>query len=372
MLDKNISLVPDNEAERLDAVRRYDILDTPPDGAFDRITSVAARLFDVPIAIVSIVDHDRIWFKSHHGLDVAQIDRGPGLCASAILSSDPRILPDARHDPHAMTNPLVAGDFGLRFYLGVPLRTFDGFNLGTLCVIDKEPRPVAAEEIENLKDLASVVMDQLELRRSAHAAVASKAALIAEINHRVGNSLQLVSSLLSLQGRNEEPAVAAHFASAAGRVAAIARVHRRLYQSDRVDVVEFKQFLAELCDELSASIFADHKSHKLTIDADQADIPMDRATVLGLILNELVTNAVKYAYTENNVVSVEVEFRVTASGYELSVTDEGPGLPPGFDPATSGGLGMRLIRSLVTQIGGDLDFHSGKNGRGTGATLRFS
>jgi eukaryotic-like serine/threonine-protein kinase len=120
------------EALRLAALRRYDILDTPPDGSFDRITDIAADLFSVPIAIVSLVDENRIWFKSRRGLDVDEIDRSPGLCSSAILRSDPLILPDAAADMHALANPLVAGEFGLRFYVGVPLRTHDGFNLGTL------------------------------------------------------------------------------------------------------------------------------------------------------------------------------------------------------------------------------------------------
>jgi hypothetical protein len=102
--------VPADEAARLAAVRRFDILDTPPDGGFDRITAMAARLFGTPIAIVSIVDTDRIWFKSRHGLpDVAQIGRDPGLCASAILDHVPWVVTDAAADPRTLANPLVAG-----------------------------------------------------------------------------------------------------------------------------------------------------------------------------------------------------------------------------------------------------------------------
>ena len=127
-----IPLFPAAEFQRMAAVRRYDVLDTPPDGAFDRITALAARRFGVPISIISIVDEDRIWFKSRHGLPVGQIGRDPGLCASAILSNDPYILTDASIDPRSLANPLVAGDFGLRFYAGVPLTTSDGHNLGTL------------------------------------------------------------------------------------------------------------------------------------------------------------------------------------------------------------------------------------------------
>lgn len=174
-------ILPGNEEERMRAVRRYDILDTPPDGAFDRIAELAAELLAVPIAIVSIVDTDRIWFKSHHGLDVTQIGRDPGLCASAILHETPWVVTDAEHDPRTLANPLVAGDFGLRFYVGVPLTTHDGYNLGTLCVLDKTPRPVSGQEIGVLEKLAALVMDELELRRSAQTAVAQAAARLQDV-----------------------------------------------------------------------------------------------------------------------------------------------------------------------------------------------
>ncbi len=167
------SLIPPNEAARIEVVRRYEILDTPPDGAFDRITSLAARLFEVPIAIVSVVDTDRIWFKSHHGLpEVAEIGRDAGLCASAILEDGPRIVNDAIRDPRTLANPLVAGSFGLRFYAGVPLTTHDGYNLGTLCVIDYEPREVTADNLTTLQDLAALVMDELELRLAGRRTIA--------------------------------------------------------------------------------------------------------------------------------------------------------------------------------------------------------
>jgi GAF domain-containing protein len=158
-------LIPDDEEGRIAALRRYEVLDTPRDGAFDRITRLASRILAVPIAIVSLVDHDRIWFKSTVGLDgVEQIDREPGLCASAILSSEPWIVSDAPADPRALANPLVAGEFGLRFYAGCPLRTHDGYNLGTLCVIDREPRELTEEEVQVLDDLAAIVVHELELR----------------------------------------------------------------------------------------------------------------------------------------------------------------------------------------------------------------
>jgi GAF domain-containing protein len=161
-------LLPENEAARLAAVHRYEVLDTPADGAFDRITRLASTVLEMPISIVSLVDHDRIWFKSAEGLEgVQQLDREPGLCASAILYDAPWIVEDARIDPRALANPLVAGDFGLRFYAGSPLRTHDGYNLGTLCVIDKEPRRLTGEQIGVLEDLAALVVHELELRLAA-------------------------------------------------------------------------------------------------------------------------------------------------------------------------------------------------------------
>jgi sigma-B regulation protein RsbU (phosphoserine phosphatase) len=182
-------MIPDNEAERLAAVRRYDILDTPPDGAFDRITRIAARQFNVPISIVSIVDTDRIWFKSHHGVSDEEIGRDPGLCASAILGDEPWVIQNARNDPRTMANPLVAGELGLRFYAGAPLTTHDGYNLGTLCVIDQQPRDFSAEQAEMLAELAAVVMDELELRMQARKTI-SEELLLREQAERTARYLQ--------------------------------------------------------------------------------------------------------------------------------------------------------------------------------------
>ena len=168
MIDTKIDPgVADREAARMAALRRYDVLDSPPDGAFDRITRLAARILQVPIAIVSLVDTDRIWFKSHHGLDVDEVGRDPGLCASAILQAGPYLVTDAARDPRTLANPLVTGSLGLQFYLGVPLTTGDGHNLGTLCVIDVEPREATDDEIATVTDLAGIVLDEIELRLSA-------------------------------------------------------------------------------------------------------------------------------------------------------------------------------------------------------------
>jgi eukaryotic-like serine/threonine-protein kinase len=156
-----------DEDVRLAAIGRYEILDTPADGSFDRITALAARIFQVPIATITLVDRDRIWFKSKYGIDAVEIGRDPGLCASAVLQLEPWVVTDASIDPRTLDNPLVRGELGLRFYAGVPLTTADGYNLGTLNIIDREPREITAEELDTLRQLADIVVDELELRLAA-------------------------------------------------------------------------------------------------------------------------------------------------------------------------------------------------------------
>ena len=161
------AMLPPDEPERLAALQRYKILDTPPDGAFNHLTAVAAALFRVPIAVVSLVDHDRIWFKSHYGLEVCETGREPGLCASAIFSPDVYHIRDALTDARALANPLVTKEVGLRFYAAAPLRTHDGFNLGTLSIMDRKARKLSVLEAGMLTKLAALVMDQMELRLAA-------------------------------------------------------------------------------------------------------------------------------------------------------------------------------------------------------------
>ncbi|CAI3791081.1 GAF domain-containing serine/threonine-protein kinase [Pseudarthrobacter sp. MM222] len=161
-----------DEEGRMRAVERYRILDTPADGVFDRVAGLAARLFSVPVAIVSVVDHDRIWFKAHHGTDVTEIGRDPGLCASAILQDEAWVVENATLDPRTLANPLVAGEFGLEFYAGVPLRTPDGYNLGTFCILDTKAREFTAEDTRMLEDLAAIVMNDLEMRLQSREAIA--------------------------------------------------------------------------------------------------------------------------------------------------------------------------------------------------------
>jgi GAF domain-containing protein len=157
----------DYEAMRIAALKRFNILDTPPDGSFDKMTLLASKVFNVPISIISLVDEDRIWFKSHYGIAVNEIGKEPGLCASAILSEDVYLVEDARKDLRTLTNSLVAGEFGLQFYAAWPLITSEGYRLGTFCILDKRPRYLNTDQKDMLKLMGDIVMQEMEIRLEA-------------------------------------------------------------------------------------------------------------------------------------------------------------------------------------------------------------
>ncbi|NOI79549.1 sensor domain-containing diguanylate cyclase [Vibrio tubiashii] len=158
---------PDNEAQRLNALEQLDILDTDSEERFDRVTRLARRLFDVPIAVVSLVDSDRQWFKSCYGIDAQETPRDVSFCGHAILGTDPFIISDATKDERFADNPLVVGEPGVRFYAGVPLVHHDDSMLGTLCVIDTKPRQFNQEQVNDLVDLAKIVEQELATRVTA-------------------------------------------------------------------------------------------------------------------------------------------------------------------------------------------------------------
>ncbi|HEY9848236.1 MAG TPA: ATP-binding protein [Leptolyngbyaceae cyanobacterium] len=171
--------LPPNEVERLEALRRYNILDTPPEESFDRITALAARLFDVPIALISLVDEYRAWFKSCYGFDSREISRESTICSFAILSEEILVVPDTRNDPRFACQPFAISEPGIRFYAGAPLISADGFNLGTLCLVDNKPRhDLSVEQRATLADLSAIVIDELELRLSARKVAQLDTALI--------------------------------------------------------------------------------------------------------------------------------------------------------------------------------------------------
>ena len=149
--------IPVDEQSRLKTLRSLAVLDTPPEERFDRLTRMAKRLFGVPIALVSLVDENRQWFKSCLGLQASETPRDISFCGHAILGDELFIIPNALEDERFVDNPLVVGEPHIRFYAGCPLKAPDGQMLGTLCIIDREPRAFGTDDLEALVDLASMV-----------------------------------------------------------------------------------------------------------------------------------------------------------------------------------------------------------------------
>ena len=184
-------VLPENEAERLNALLRYQILDTPPEPAFDRIAEMAANFFHVPMAGVSLVDGDRVWFKSRVGINVHQTARDAGLCSSAMLTQGVYHLSDAAHDQRALSHSFVA-DLGIRFYAAAPLRNHEGFNFGTVWVLDQKPRELTSSEAETLRMLAALAMNQMELRLYAE-----KVARLERVERTIGEQLREANQRLA-------------------------------------------------------------------------------------------------------------------------------------------------------------------------------
>ncbi|RDV13989.1 GAF domain-containing protein [Pontibacter diazotrophicus] len=192
------TIIPLNDKERLAALFRYELLDTPPEAFFDRITRLASRLLKAPSAFVSLVDKDRVWYKSNYStLEVSCVDREDSLCSLTIINGvDVTVFEDTHLVPGLLTSPYVSAPGGIRFYAGAPLITRDNYNIGTVCVIDSEPRSVQEEEKEILKDLANLVVEQIELRSLARKATRKHDELYTNLAHNIAEPLKEQQVLL--------------------------------------------------------------------------------------------------------------------------------------------------------------------------------
>lgn len=330
----------EDETVRLCVLKRYEVFDTLPEAAFDRVTALAADLYQAPISIIGFVGQKSVSFKSHHGLAEAQVDRGPGASACAL-------------------DPWLRRKFKHGFYLGVPLSTHEGYELGRLSVVDRRPRRINQLQMRRLGSLAAIVMDQLEQRLSARKAAQRAEMRASEVDHRAMNSLQFIASLLRLQSSAvDSRATSLELMAASGRILAVARVHRAFSVDENLDRVPIVAYLQPLCGELSRSLATD-----IAFEGVEASVPNTQILAIGLIVNELVTNARKHGAGQ-----ITVGFRFGLNGCrELYVLDQGEGLPEDFvarRPSTEG-LGMKVVNALVTQLDGR--FFAGPNPAGRGS-----
>ena len=366
------------EATRLDALARYEILDTPAEAEFDEVVKLVAWFCEMPVSLISLVGNDRQWFKAKNGTDLAETPIIESICAHGILGQGVFEVPDTANDPRTLDNPLVVGDPKVRFYAGAPLETRDGLPIGMLCVLDTKPRRLTDMQREFLRVMARQVMNQLELRLALKTERESRGSLEEalerskvlleqndvlrqEVDHRVKNSLQQVVSFLALQEKRSKDAVTATMlAEARGRVAAVASVHDHLHRSMSADRIQVQQFLKGL----TRTISENRPSHvgEIGVDADPFELRSDRIMALGLVTNELISNAIKHAFPEGRDGKVHVGFKKGENDCILTVRDDGVGLPAGFDPAASRGLGMRVLSALASQLRGTLKHASDATG----------
>ena len=334
------------EATRLAVVERYGVLDTAPELAFDRITALTAELFQAPVAILGFIGSDRVFFKSHHGTTETEARRG----------TDPS---------HSVLEPWIRDNYKHGFHAGVPLDSPDGYAIGTLSVIDYRPRRIEEQHMRRLRALAGIVTDELAMRLAARRALAQADIMKTEVDHRVMNSLQFVSSLLQLQSRNgASTETREQLLAAAHRVRAIARTHRVFSADETRDRLPIVPHLRELCGELAGILDAE-----IGVEgAPETSVPKDQVLAIGLIVNELATNARKHGAGR-----IVVSFGLIEGEHELAVTDEGHGLPTEFSTAGAAGhgLGMKVVRALTAQLKGRLSTRPLPAGRGACVAVSF-
>lgn len=399
--------LPVFERERIEALRSLQVLDTDPEERFDRITRILSRFLDVPIALVSLVDENRQWFKSKVGLSATETPRDISFCGHAILSDDLLVIDDALQDARFADNPLVTGDPKIRFYAGKPLKSADGHSLGTLCAIDREPRHLSEDEILMLNDLAKMVeheLDQIELtsyanrereaRREAERAKTELAGLLErqkEMFAIVGHELRTpVAAIDMLSADCELPD-----AEKIGQIRGISQgllstlddlrtvispqraLESKLTQSDPLLVI--KQALTPLKFLIRSSGF------ELVLNTGKVENRVFRFHAQAL--RQAITNLVKNAACHSDGRTIYISFEQSLIEDEvyqgkLMVEDDGKGIPECaqskmFEPFVRGdtrsegtGLGLFIIKELAALMGGELGYTASQYG-GAGFTLSF-
>ncbi len=371
-----------NEAERLRALRLLGVLDTLPERRFDRLTRLACRLFDVPIALVSLVDRDRQWFKSRQGLEVCETARDVSFCSHAIVDAGILQVSDATKDSRFADNPLVTGAPDVRFYAGAPLLTRDGHRVGTLCIIDRQPRYLEAQQLDDLRDLADCVQDELgradliEAKERAEETNRLKDEFLNMISHELRTPLTVLLGYLPLLQEVEALPPAELIAEMAGDMRQ-AGDHLLQVINDLLDLSRIESGKLDLhMEDVDTSDIAQTVFRQLKGKADEKGLLLENRVTSSVIhcdplrLRQILINLVGNAIKFTDEGSILIESRETEDGTELSVVDSGIGiakedLPKIFDhfrqvDSTStrkvggSGLGLAITRRLVELHGGSI------------------
>ena len=347
------------QGQRLETLESYNILDTDADADFDDIVTLASKICDTPITLISLVDDDRQWFKARKGFDAAETSLEESVCSHAILEGGFLEIQDMSADTRTADNPLHLAEDGVQFYAGANLIAPDGLPIGTLCVLDTKPRELTDLQREALQTLSRQVMMQMELRKK----VREEAALRSEMDHRVKNSLQTIASIMRLAAKEvTDPKALEVLDLVNRRLEAVASLHSELMGSDgksSVDTQSYFQRLHKLVDAVSpANIVVEMRSDAGTLEAR-------KASAIGMIVSEFVANSVKHAFPDGQRGNVSVALvKEDANNWVLTCTDDGAGkrAQPADSNGPGGGLGQMLMQSAAMQLGGSVAFEVGENG----------
>ncbi len=384
-----IPIIPENDDERLSVLKRYEILDTPPEGAFNRIASLAVKMFNTPIALVSLVDKEQVFFKANVGMPGIQyVERGVSLCSLAVLNNEPTVFSNASNEPCLVANPLVAGSFGLKFYAGAPIITHDGYNIGTVCIVDKKPREFTENDKAMLQDLAAIVMDEMEIRISSIKAARAKSEIMHIAAHDLKNPLFNIQTLSDLINKQQDPEVmqkmtgmikdsTSKMISLIDKMVKLSEIENNQISLDlqHVDASQLAQEVIE-----HNKFRAHEKNQQLLLHTDiSAPAYIDKEWI-SEVLDNLVSNAIKYSPLGK---TIEVFVKANHAGLCVEVKDEGPGfskedkvnafkkftrlsaVPTGGEAST--GLGLSIVKTLVELHKGQVNIEC--NGKNKGSRL---
>ncbi len=346
----------------MNALRRYNILDTPYEEAFDSITRLIAQICDAPIAVINLIDSERQWFKSEIGLGVRETPLDVSICAHAILQPGLFVVPDTAQDERFRDNPLVMGDPLLRFYAGALLETPEGLPLGTLCVLDYKPRVLTDTQRETLILLAKQVMTQIELRAQFQQVEELNLRLrrgMAESHHRIKNNLQSLSALIDMQRMNYDELVpVSELTRLSLHIRSLASLHDLLTQEAKstgeLETVSLRGAIEKVVELIQKA----NEDRQIVVDLGDARLPHEKAATFVLLVNELISNALKHGRGQ-----VEIALTARDDSVTFIVRDDGPGFPPGFNPKKSANTGLELIESIGRwDLRGNLDYRNRPEG----------
>ena len=380
--------IPADEARRLETLRRYKILDTPPEPAFDDIANLAAQICGTPVAMVSLVDQERQWFKSRVGIDVTETPREVAFCAHAILETDLFIVPETLKDERFATNPLVVKQPRIRFYAGAPLITPEGQAVGSLCVIDRKPRRLRPEQQEALRALGRQVIAQMELRRHAgelRNLLRLREDLANMVVHDMRSPLLVIQGYCEILTRNGERAVAQQVERIGTQAARLSRMLNDLLilaklEEGRPVLDRQVRDVRPLVQEVAAGyrVLAESKGLHLELELPEVSRAVDLdPNLFQRVVDNLVSNAFKFS-PHGGTVRVILEYpRNGRQAHEgpgvsmrLRVLDDGPGIPEEqrlkvFEKfeivkavkqdVTQFGLGLSFCKLVVEEHGGRIE-----------------